>query len=205
MQLGQELPNPAVMQKNSATRILGGHDSRADNNSRTVHFEKDRIVIMRRVSGVSMRVTMPVSKYAGIGVVLPNARETNPAFQVNLVHADPDLSVTLYKSDNPLMVDAAVSEWSRFFELPVFDCAVHTEASGSADALAGSVHGDIIERTDAASESMGALAIGNARKVRRRGAVLSKRRPRLYSRRKSGDGQRMEAVYASEREIIARN
>lgn len=164
-------------------------DNRAEGNRRTVHFDNTRIIIMRRIHGMSMRVTMPVNKYEGVGILLPNLAEGYTGFRVMLVHADPDLSVKLFENNDPLLIDAAVSEWSQFFALPALNG--NTPSAGELDA------GEP-ERKD-----LGALAMGEAVPMRRRGGTLAKRRPRLYARRNTGDAGRMDIVYQDEREIIA--
>ncbi len=199
MQAGQELLIPAASQNNKKTSI-GDHDSRADNCSRTVHFEPERIVIMRRVCGVSMRVTIPINRYNGIAVRLPNLAESRRAFQIMLVHPDPDLCVALYESPNPLMVDAAISEWTQYFGLPALE-----DASYAPDSNLAVEEGEPCAPPKETPLLVHGLAMGPARSVRRRGASLSKRRPRLYARRKAGEASRMDAVYGNEREIIARN
>lgn len=180
---GQE-PLRAEAQQIIQPRSSSEADARAENNRRTVHFETDRIVIVRRVSGVSMRVTMPVAKYDGVGVLMPNFAEGYRAFRVALVHADPDLSVTLYEGADPAMIDAALAEWSSFFKLPVI---------GGASAPAVSEH-----------DTPATVAVGDRSPQRRRGGTLAKRRPRLYGRRRVGDAERMTLVHRGEREIIAR-
>ena len=208
MHMGQELPIPAVSYGKNRISI-GDSDRRADNYSRTVHFEGDRIVIMRRVCGVSMRVTIAVNRFSGIGVRLPNLAESRRAFQVVLVHADPDLCVSLYESANPLLADAAVSEWAQYFELPVLDGADVAPSSHQAvsDKMPGQQPNDTRHPVVTLPQvgKPGALRAGSARTVRRRGAALSKRRPRLYARRKAGEIARMDSAYGNEREIIARN
>ena len=91
MQSGQELLKQAATKRPALNRPIVDWDNRAENNQRTVHFEEERIVIMRRIHGVSMRVTMPVNKYDGIGVLLPNIAEGRDGFSVVLAHADTDL------------------------------------------------------------------------------------------------------------------
>ncbi len=189
MQVVQELPCSAAEQDNYSGFILGNHDCRADDNNRTICFEPERIVIMRRICGMSMRVTVPYSRYSGIGVELPNLVEDRRGFRVCLVHKDPDLSVTLYEGENPLIVDAAIAEWKEYLDLPVIG-----EAPPDLD-------NDIVP--DGANA--GSAIPGNRPRTRRRGGTLAKRRPRLFARRNTGDSGRMETVHVGEREIIARN
>jgi hypothetical protein len=166
-------------------------DHRAENNRRTVHFEEGRIVIMRRIHGVSMRVTMPVNKYDGIGVLLPNMAEGREEFSVMLVHTDPDLSVLLYQDCNPLLVDAAMAEWSQFFNLPILDGRPDCDQP--------------VHHAPPARAVVGAVTLGGAMPQRRRGGTLAKRRPRYFARRKIGSAVLMEQVHRGEREIIARD
>ena len=195
MQVGQELQHNSAAITANRFKPSVETDNRADKNQRTVHFEKDRIVIMRRIHGVSMRVTMPVNKYVGIGVLLPNAAQPLPSFKVILVHADPDLSVGLFENSNPLLIDAAIAEWAQFLELPVLDGRQgETPAAGN--------------QQDEAKPSIVTRELpnsGNSHTARRRGGTLAKRRPRFYARRQTGELNRMDQVHNGEREIIARH
>jgi hypothetical protein len=200
MQVRQELPNPAVAHDSWQGIAANAHDRRADNNSRSVHFEPERIVIMRRVVGVSMRVTIPVSNYNGIGVLLPNLAESRRGFQVSLVHDDPDLSVILHEDSNPLMIDAAIAEWAQYFGLPVIGDAAKPQSATVADDLPQEISCSAMDLPQPASQTTGI-----APAPRRRGATLARRRPRLYARRKQGELVRMAEVHTNEREIIARH
>lgn len=191
MQSGQELLKQAATKRPALNRPIVDRDNRAENNQRTVHFEEERIVIMRRIHGVSMRVTMPVNKYDGIGVLLPNIAEGRDGFSVVLAHADPDLSVVLYQDRNPLLVDAAIAEWSQFFNLPVLDGRPDCDQP--------------VRHASPARAVVGAVTLGGAMPLRRRGGTLAKRRPRYFARRKAGSATLMEQVHKGEREIIARN
>ncbi|MGE3643563.1 MAG: DUF6101 family protein [Beijerinckiaceae bacterium] len=197
MAVGQEPRLAAHMAK---LRPSVDTDRRAEDNRRTVHFENERIVIVRRIHGVAMRVTMPVNKYDGIGVLAPNPAEGANGFRVMLVHADPDLSVKLYESGNPLMVDAALTEWSAYFGLPVLDGRAPARQSASVERAPENGDCDASE-----VRYCGAVSLGASAGVRRRGGVIAKRRPRLYARRRKGDAARMSEVHRGEKEIIARN
>ncbi|MCC2095947.1 MAG: hypothetical protein KDJ29_03605 [Hyphomicrobiales bacterium] len=196
MQSGQEPLKLPEMDRSFVDR-----DKRAENHQRTVHFESNRIVIMRRIHGVSMRVTMPVQRYAGVGVLLPNLAENRRAFSIMLVHEDPDLSVCLFEGSDPLLVDAALAEWAQFFELPVL--------GGDMPAGAGTVfHADAdVEcgQVNAEPVAIGKIMLGDVPPMRRRGGTLAKRRPRFFARRRVGLLERMDEVHEGEREIIARN
>lgn len=192
MNTGQE-PLPSGVLACRQIRSSTDCDSRAENNQRTIHFESDRIVIVRKVHGVSMRVTMAIRKYDGIGVLAPNIAEGRRGFRVMLVHADPDLSVKLYEGSQPVMIDAALAEWSQYFGLPVL--GLHVNA-----------HPPVAEaQVQYAGDQPGQLRRGEKPALRRRGGTLAKRRPRLYARRQTGRLDRMDETFAGEREIIARD
>ena len=188
---GQE-PIRFGAQQAAPPRQTVDRDARAENNRRTIHFEADRIVIVRRVHGVSMRVTMPVARYDGVAVLLPNPAEGHAGFRVILAHTDPDLSVTLYQGADPLMVDAALGEWSRYFNLPVI---------GAGGPPLSVDEQPVPPRQGEAPEAV----YGDRPPLRRRGGALAKRRPRLYARRQTGDAARMAQLFRGEREIIARS
>ena len=52
-------------------------------------------------------------------------------------------------------------------------------------------------------EAIGAIVTGRGSKLRRRGAALSKRRPRILQRRKVGDAARERRVFTGERLIVS--
>ena len=194
MQVRQELLSSEAEQDKRYKGSTGAYDKRAENNSRSVHFEPERIVIMRRIFGVSMRVTIPVSKYRGIGVLLPNLAEARSGFQVSLVHDDPDLCVALHEDTNPLMIDAAIAEWAQYFELPVIG-----DATGPVNAIIADGDNNAAVQNDICLPSPQTLHADHPATARRRGATLAKRRPRLYARRKQGEIVRMDAVLAERR------
>ena len=160
-------------------------DRRADGYARTVSLSRDCIRIDRRLSGIAMRVAVPVRAYRGVTLsLLPDAAGVL-RYQLHLLHRDDDLSVLLGCAGTDLDIVADWRLWSRFFRLPA-----------------------LVERQDGrveeADATLGGLPVGRDVSARRRSRLRSKHRPAFLARRKAGDLALTVTVHAGEREIIAR-
>ncbi len=143
------------------TAIIEAFDARADGGRRCVEVSRERIVIARRVGGVEMRVGLEPRQYCGVALAVLVAEATDFLFCVRLVHADPDLDVTLAQCDSE---DAARALWRRW-----------------ASALGLS---RLVERADDEYEID--RAPGGAPIGRRHGRATLRRRNRFLARRKMG-------------------
>jgi hypothetical protein len=168
---------------NAGSHALAGFDPRADGAARRIAFDHECVAILRRYKGIDMRVAVPVATYRGVMLAPPTEGE-NEAYEVRLVHGDPDLSVTLYQTSSKAEGVPEWRLWARFFGLPPL------------------VEG--VLANDSAPAGRGA-AVGEAPKVCRSVAVAATRWPRFLTRRKVGRAERMQIVHRGEREIIARN
>lgn len=176
-------------------RSVPADDPRSDSKLRTVFFEPERIVILRSVAGVSMRIAVSIDCFDAVRLKV-KFTPAAPVYNVILRHDDPDLCVTLFEGDDMEFAQAALAEWGNYFGLEkIEDVPVSSGVRDSTDLCC-----DADEETSATNASILKQPI-----ARRRGSALSKRRPRLYSRRHMGDLAMMDNVYRGNREIIARN
>jgi len=157
-------------------RRFAAPDPRADGRRRFVRLDGEKVAIDRVVGGVFMRVTVPTSAYRGVTLRVVDAREDGFTYQIRLLHADPDLGVTLAETRDDSEVQAEWRLWARVLGLPA-----------------------LVERAEGCDEPnetlLGRLAIRPAA-ARRRGKTILARRPRFLARRKLG---RSEACVKVER------
>ena len=135
-------------------------DARADGSRRQVELSHDRIVISRRIDGVEMRVALEPRQFRGVLLAALIAEETDFLYLVRLVHADPELCVTLAQCGDERQARAHWRRWARAFRLP-----------------------RLVERAE------GEYEIDRAAEPpieRRRGRATLRRRNRFMARRKMG-------------------
>jgi hypothetical protein len=149
-----------------APRRFAAPDPRADGRRRFVRLDGEQVAIHRTVAGVSMRVTVPTSAYRGVALRVVDAREDGFAYEIRLVHADPDLGVILAETRDDSDVQAEWRLWARVLGLPAL-----VERSEGCDEPDQSLLGRVAVRPPA---------------PRRRGKTILARRPRFLARRKLG-------------------
>ena len=154
---------------------LNACDARADGSQREVTLARGQILIRRRLNGIDMKVGVPARAYRGVVLSLLQSSSGNAFYRINLWHRDPDLAVTLHEALDDREIVAEWKSWAKYFGLPKF---IEREP--------GQIEG--------AEQNLGAVALGRGWKIRRRGAALSKRRPRILTRRKTGDASRMRQI-----------
>ncbi|MBB4196719.1 hypothetical protein CCR94_12005 [Rhodoblastus sphagnicola] len=155
-------------------------DPRADGGQRRITLCADTIGIDRSLSGIRMRLALPVRCYRGVTLSVIEGAQ-GPFYRVALDHADPDLRVTLAESLNPEALVPEWRGWAKFFRLP----RLAQGADTSWVALDG---------------RLGELVLGAAQ-PRKRGWPLKFRRSRMSASRKSAKS-RPHVVHRDEREII---
>lgn len=143
-------------------------DARARDCERDIELAPERITIRRTINGVAMKVAIPSTAYRGIVLSLLMGATGRTHYRVSLWHTDADLRVSLFDASDDHDVVAEWKRWAAFFNLPKF---IEREAG----------------RLEGEEKRVGATAIGPREGLRRRSATLSKRRPRAFLRRKSGD------------------
>ena len=99
-------------------RRFAAPDPRADGRRRFVRLDGDKVAIDRVVGGVFMRVTVPTSAYRGVALRVVDARDDGFAYEIRLVHADPDLSVALAETSDDSDIQAEWRLWARALGLP---------------------------------------------------------------------------------------
>ena len=144
------------------TATIEAFDARAEGGRRRIEVSAERIVISRRVEGVEMRLALAPQQYRGVGLCVLIAEATDFLYLVRLIHADPELSVTLADSADE---DAARALWRRW-----------------AAALGLS---RLVERAEGQFE-VDRAPPGNQPLERRRGRATLRRRNRFLARRKMG-------------------
>jgi hypothetical protein len=175
-------PQTAVSHEGSGAFVFIAADRRADGAVRNVAIERRQVIIERRVAGIAMRIGIAASAYRGVALSLGSTRSGTTFYRVSLVHRDPDLGVELYAARHDRDVVAEWRAWATYFALPKL---VEREPG----------------RFETAEIQLGAVAIGHGLKLRRRGAALSKRRPRIRLRRRVPPRRPSRSV-KNEREII---
>ena len=153
---------------------LMAHDARADGAMRMLHIGQEKIVIMRRCVGIAMQIEIPCSAYRGVALVLAGSADA-PLFRICLVHDDADLSIVLHETEDD---ESILIHWQAaacFFRRP---------------RLLG-MGGGSFEPVEALC---GQLVLGRAFRIRRRGAIAIRRRPRFLMRRRIGDCSRMRKI-----------
>jgi hypothetical protein len=96
-------------------------DSRADGGVRTVWLTPRGVRIERAVSGVKMRLVVPIEAYQGVLLTCQDTVE-RPLCRIILAHSDPDLSVSLHQgADTPAILEIWQG-WARFLSRPAL-CA----------------------------------------------------------------------------------
>lgn len=157
-------------------------DRRADGGARRIRVTRSDILISRRFAGVAMVICVPVAAYRGVALDVREAADGGSSYRLSLAHHDPDLDITLAETQDAADVAAQWRSWAGWLELPRL-----------------MAKDGVLTALDA---TLGAVAAKEPVERRRNMSVL-KRRPRFLSRRKPGDGARMNAVFADEREIIS--
>jgi hypothetical protein len=147
-------------------RRFAAPDARADGRRRFVRLDGDKVAIDRVVGGVFMRVTVPTSAYRGVALRVIDARDSGFAYEIRLLHADPDLSVALAETSDDSDIQAEWRLWARVLGLPAL--VERAEGDGKPD-----------------QELLGRVAV-RPPAPRRRGKTILARRPRFLARRKLG-------------------
>lgn len=149
-----------------APRRFDAPDPRADSRRRTVRLDGEKVAIHRVVGGVFMRVTVPTSAYRGVALRVVDAYGEGFAYEIRLVHADPDLGVTLARTYDDSEIQAEWRLWARALGLPT-----------------------LVQRSEGCDEPdqtlLGRVSI-RPPTPRRRGKTILSRRPRFLARRKLG-------------------
>jgi hypothetical protein len=153
-------------------------------SSSTVHLTQDCVHISHLLpSGLPVALDIPVLAFEAVAVrVLPGDAPDTIHVVLELMHADPALSVPLAISAD---FEDLIADWragGSVFHLPL----VLVEADGSAHTV---------------ENRMGAVVLRQT--APRRRSVLTGRRPRFLSRRRTGRADLLPVLYLDEREITS--
>ncbi len=160
-------------------------DALADENVRLVDLYSDQVILRRKVNGLRMTVSVPVSAFLGVAIRLVPPQGAAPGrVAVILEHRDPAISVPLFAATDSADVLAEWRLWARIFAKPL---------------LVVDDDGNLYEPF----ARLGGVQIADPCERARGRATLGKRRPRIMMRRKPGRPR--AAVIHREREIIAPN
>jgi hypothetical protein len=144
------------------TAIIEAFDTRADGRRRQIEVTRDRVVITRSVDGVDMKVALEPRQYRGVLLSVLIAEATDFLFQVQLLHTDPELTVTLGSCDAEADARALWRRWAQTLDLPRLVERVENEVE--------------IDRSPPDPKPF----------ERRRGRATLRRRNRFLARRKMG-------------------
>lgn len=146
--------------------------------------EADRLDAARRLGTVAEKIVLPLDDYRGVAIrIVPGATEDEDRVAVVLSHTSAAQELVLFEADNDENVIAEWRLWGSALCLPLL-----------MEGLDG--------RTIAAEERLGEVEVSRPR-PRRRHALLSGRRPRFLTRRRTGKLPLVPFVHQGEREIIA--
>jgi hypothetical protein len=162
-------------------------DLAADERVRQIELHRERVIVRRRVAGIRMAVTLPVSMFLGVALrLVPPTPTSDGGVAVVLEHRDPALSVPLFRAPDSDEVLAEWQLWARVLRRPLLVC-----------------DGEGVFRPP--FDSVGLVRVGVSQPRRRRQTAVKARRPRILMRRKPGGWRGEPAVHRDEREIIARH
>jgi hypothetical protein len=147
----------------------------------TVVLGTGSVVFTGSLGGSSFHRSVPLADYRGVAVRMVPADGGELRIMVELLHADPALSIPLVVATSPGDIVADWQTWSKALRRPLL--------------LVGD-DGSIIEPT----KRIGSVEIGTL-KPRRLHSFFAARRPRFLARRKTGRGMPGERIAG--REIIA--
>ena len=145
-------------------------------------IERDHAIVSRPVTGGGT-LTVPLAAYRGVAVRMEAIGDNGDvrAF-VELLHADPTLTLQLAMTDDPEEIAGDWQAWGRTLNLPLL----------------------IVGQDGSVGAPLAQTGIRMARpKPRRRHSYFAKRRPRFLTRRKTGRPELMQTLTG--REIIARD
>jgi hypothetical protein len=162
-------------------------DSGADGQVRNIELGRERVVFHRTKSGISMKVGVRVTEFAGVAMrMLPPEGEEPAAVAIMLEHRDNGLTVPLFVATDGGDAMAEWKCWSRVLGVPL---------------LVADRDGGFREPV----RRLGRVVLGKPSPRRRRRAAIKARRPSILMRRKPGRPSAAPTVHRDEREIIARN
>jgi hypothetical protein len=164
---------------------FSAEDAVADGRTRTIEIDRERVLLSRTVSGVYMRLNLPLAAFLGVAVrLVPASERGEDAIAIVLEHSDSNLSVPLYVAAETDHVIADWQLWGRELGKKL---------------LVAEPDGSLREPF----ETLGVLMLGRVAPRRLRRTALRTRRPKSSRRRAHTRAMRDMEVHRGEREIIA--
>jgi hypothetical protein len=163
---------------------VAADDPTADDATRIIEIDRERVLVLRNVRGMRIRVNVPLDNFLGVAMrLLPGETGADGAVALVLEHRDPALSVPLQLAD---ACDAIADwrSWSRALARPL----LVADRDGA---------------LRAPFPSLGSLQIATGAPRRRRRTPLRRRRPLMFARRTKANLPIARVVHRGEREIIA--
>jgi hypothetical protein len=162
-------------------------DEAADGSLRVVDLHRERVVLRRARAGMRMALNLPVAAYRGVAIKMFAEADKPPhMFAVTLEHADPALSLPLFRTAEVGDVVVEWQSWGKVLGLPL----LFAKDDGAL--------GEVFAR-------IGKLLIAPPASRRRRRSAIARRRPRYFLRRRTAALSAVPVVHRGEREIIARD
>jgi hypothetical protein len=166
---------------------FSAEDRSADGRTRLVEIDRDRVLLTRTVSGVLMRLNLPLSNFLGVAMrLLPASGESPDTVAIVLEHRDAALSVPLHVADDTDQIIADWQLWANVLRKKL---------------LVAEIDGSFREPF----ATLGMLPVNEMIPRRLRRTALRARRPKMYRKRIVTRDMTGMPSHAGEREIIARD
>ena len=166
---------------------FAAEDRSADGRTRLIELDRERVLLTRTVSGVLMRLNLPLSNFLGVAMrLLPASGDTPDSVAIVLEHRDAALSVPLHVASETDHLIADWQLWSNVLRKKL---------------LVAEIDGSFREPF----ATLGLLPVNETIPRRTRRTALRARRPKIFRRRVVTRNVADMPSHAGEREIIARN
>lgn len=161
---------------------INAADPVADGGGREIGISRDGVELRRSVRGVQMRVQLPFNEFKGISVRVIALADCEPVIFLSLEHHDDALSILLQASEDSDECAEAARKWSRITGCPIL----------------------IADREGRLCNPAKVRTRVETKPRRKRRSALRNRRTVVRIRGQRVNRSIETAVYAGEREIIAR-
>lgn len=166
---------------------FAAEDRSADGRTRVIELDRERVLLTRSVSGVLMRLNLPLSNFLGVAMrLLPATGDTSDSVAIVLEHSDAALSVPLHVACE---TDHLIADWRLWANVL------------RKKLLVAELDGSLREPFT----TLGLLPVSEKLPRRARRTALRARRPKIFRRRLVTRDLTDMPSHAGEREIIARN
>jgi hypothetical protein len=162
-------------------------DRSADGRVRVIELDRERVLLTRTVSGILMRLNLPLSNFLGVAMrLVPASGDAPDAVAIVLEHRDAALSVPLHVADETDQIIADWQLWANVLRRKL---------------LVAEIDGSFREPF----ATLGMLPVNETIPRRLRRTALRARRQKMFRRRVVTRTMDEMPSHTGEREIIARN